>query len=175
MTTRALMPLAIFLILAGFLWKGLYLQPSVIPSVMIGKPVPTFNLSTVADKTEEVTEDIFKNKISLVNVWASWCYSCRQEHDFLLDVANKTDLQLLGINYKDNRENAKVWLEKLGNPFSVSVFDETGSLGIDWGVYGTPETFLVDAQGTIRFKYVGPIDQEIWNQVFLPEIKKIQG
>ena len=116
--------------------------------------------------------DLFSDKMSLVNVWASWCVTCRQEHQMMMKIANNKDLQLIGINYKDKRVDGERYLEMMGNPFDVIVFDPIGKIGIELGVYATPETFLVDQKGVILYKHIGAIDSQVWEQGFIPHIKK---
>ena len=116
--------------------------------------------------------DLFSENMSLVNVWASWCVTCRQEHQMMMKIANNKDLQLIGINYKDTRTDGEKFLEMMGNPFDVIIFDPSGKIGLDLGVYATPETFLVNQQGVVLYKHIGAIDSEVWEEDFIPRIKK---
>ena len=175
MTLKFMLPLAFFVIIVGFLWKGLYLTPQELPSAMIGNMVPNFQLPTLESSSNIITNNVFKAKVTLANVWATWCHSCAMEHDLLIDIYNSKALPIIGINYKDNRNNALMWLNNFGNPYNVTIFDEHGVLGMDLGVYGTPETFLIDNKGIIRFRQVGPITTEIWKKVLMPEIAKLQN
>lgn len=174
MLTKQLLPLGIFILILFFLWQGLALKPSQLSSALINKPVPKFRLQSLVPDTPIITEDIFKGHISLVNVWASWCSTCAQEHDFITRLRTTDELQLVGINYKDTRNNADLWLNKLGNPYTVNIFDAEGSLSIDLGVYGTPTTYIIDHYGIIRYRHVGILTNEVWNKVIIPEITKLK-
>ena len=157
-----LIPLAVFLGMAWFLYKGLYLDPTELPSAMIDKPFPAFSLPAVeGDKV--LTEADLKGKPALVNVWATWCISCRVEHPVLNKLAEK-GVVIYGINYKDDNAAAQKWLAEFHNPYQLDIRDEQGSLGLDLGVYGAPETFLIDAKGIIRYKHVGVIDETVWRE-----------
>lgn len=158
-----LLPLAIFLLVAGFLYKGLYLDPTDIGSTMIGKPMPSFSLPSLEDPQRLVSAEDIKGKPSLVNVWATWCPTCKAEHEMLNKLAAQGVL-VYGINYKDNGDAARDWLQMFGNPYGFNVEDPDGSLGLDLGVYGAPETFVVDKQGIIRDKFVGAIDERVWTE-----------
>lgn len=158
-------PLALFIILGGFLWKGLSLDPNAMPSALIGKPFPAFKLPSLEQPDRLLTNADFAGKPILVNVWATWCPSCRQEHSDLLTIAEQHKLPLVGIDYKDERAAATTWLNDLGNPYLFTIFDEQGLLGLDLGVFGAPETYLVDAKGIVRFRHVGTITPEAWDKV----------
>ena len=159
-------PLALFLLVAVFLYRGLYLDPAELPSAMIGKPFPAFNLPTVqGDKT--LTQADLQGKPALVNVWATWCISCRVEHPVLNKLAEK-GVVIYGINYKDDNASALKWLAEFHNPYQLDIRDEDGNLGLNLGVYGAPETFFVDAKGIIRHKFVGTIDERIWRETLAP-------
>ncbi len=170
-----LIPLLIFLGLAFFFWRGLGLQPKEVPSALIGKHVPRFILSTVEDENAHFTNKDFMGKVSLLNVWATWCISCRVEHPILMDIARSNIVSVYGLNYKDNRQAAQQWLQRYGNPYSKIAFDGAGRVAIDWGVYGTPETYVIDKKGIIRFKYIGPLTQQVWQEQVLPVVKKWQN
>lgn len=160
---RALMliPLAIFLIIAGFLYKGLFLDPSDIGTTMIGKPLPAFSLPSVEDPARTLTTaDFVRGEPALVNVWATWCPTCRAEHAMLNKLAEQ-GVAIYGINYKETGDAGR-WLSELGNPYRLTVADPQGSLGLNLGVYGAPETFLIDKAGIIRHKYVGAINDDVW-------------
>ena len=157
-----LIPLAIFLAMAGFLYKGLYLDPTELPSAMIGKPFPAFSLPSV-DGGTPLTEADLKGKPALVNVWGTWCISCRVEHPVLNKLAEK-GVVIYGINYKDDNAAAVKWLAEFHNPYQLDIRDEDGNLGLNLGVYGAPETFFIDAKGIIRDKYVGVIDEQVWRE-----------
>lgn len=157
-----LIPLAVFLGMAWFLYKGLYLDPTELPSAMIDKPFPAFSLPSVeGDKI--LTEADLKGKPALVNVWATWCISCRVEHPVLTQLAEQ-GVVIYGVNYKDVNADAKQWLKDFHNPYQLDINDADGSLGLNLGVYGAPETFLIDSNGVIRHKFVGVIDQTVWRE-----------
>lgn len=159
-------PFVIFVLLGLLLWRGLYLNPKHVPSALIDKPFPSFELPIL--KTSEVkTEAVLKGQVQLVNVWGTWCISCRVEHPFLVDLAAK-GVSIIGVNYKDDNDAALEWLDDLGDPYVFSVDDEEGTLSMDLGVTGAPETFIVDQQGVIRHKHQGPITSANW-----PELKAI--
>lgn len=157
-------PLALFIVLGGFLWKGLSLDPNAMPSALVGKPFPAFKLPSVEQPERMLTNADFAGKPVLVNVWATWCPSCRQEHSDLLAIAEQKKLDIIGIDYKDERQAATTWLNDLGNPYKFTIFDEQGLLGLDLGVFGAPETYFVDAQGMVRFRHVGTITPEVWEK-----------
>jgi cytochrome c biogenesis protein CcmG/thiol:disulfide interchange protein DsbE len=172
---RYLIPLAVFVVMVIFLAIGLTLDPREVPSPFIGKPAPAFTLPQVADAGKTLSPADFKGQVVLVNVWASWCVSCRQEHPVLLELARKNLVPIYGLNYKDAREDAQAWLNQFGNPYTASAFDADGRVGIDWGVYGVPETFVIDRDGIIRHKQTGPITPEILENTLLPLIRQLQG
>jgi cytochrome c biogenesis protein CcmG/thiol:disulfide interchange protein DsbE len=172
---RYLIPLAVFAVMVIFLAIGLKLDPREVPSPFIGKPAPAFTLPQVADAGKTLSPADFKGQVALVNVWASWCVSCRQEHPVLLELARKNLVPIYGLNYKDEREGALAWLKQFGNPYTASAFDADGRVGIDWGVYGVPETFVIDRGGIIRHKQTGPITPEILENTLLPLIRQLQG
>jgi cytochrome c biogenesis protein CcmG, thiol:disulfide interchange protein DsbE len=172
---RALIPLGIFLALAALLFYGLRLNPREIPSPLIGKPAPAFNLPALKDPNQNLTHNALLGKISLVNVWASWCPTCREEHAELMRIANEDNVQMIGFNWKDSRPEALQMLQQFGDPYALIVQDPDNRAGIDWGIYGAPETFVVDAEGIIRHKRVGPIDRQVWETEILPIIKQIRS
>lgn len=160
------LPLAVFLLVALFLYRGLYLDPAELPSAMIGKSFPAFSLPNVqGDRT--LSEADLKGKPALVNVWATWCVSCKVEHPVLNKLAQQGVL-IYGVNYKDVNADALKWLAEFHNPYQMDIRDEQGSLGLDLGVYGAPETFFIDAKGIIRDKYVGVIDETVWREKLAP-------
>jgi cytochrome c biogenesis protein CcmG/thiol:disulfide interchange protein DsbE len=169
-----LAPLVMFLALAGLLFYGLGLDPKKVPSPLVDKPAPAFQLESLAEFGKTLTSDaLLKGRVSLVNVWASWCPSCRAEHAELIRIARERgDVQMIGFNWKDTREAAQEMLRRYGDPYVVSVFDPDNQAGIDWGVYGAPETFVVDAEGIIRHKRIGPIDRKVWQEEILPVIER---
>ena len=172
---RFLIPLGVFAVMVLFLGIGLTLNPREVPSPLIGKPAPAFQLSRVADAGQTLSPEDFKGQVALVNVWASWCVSCRQEHPVLLQLARQNVVPIYGLNYKDQREAAQGWLNQHGNPYVASAFDADGRVGINWGVYGVPETFVIDKAGLIRHKHTGPVTPESLEQELLPLIRQLQG
>ena len=172
---RYLVPLAIFVVLVGFLYRGLSLDPKVVPSPLIGKPAPAFTLTTLKDPAQTISNTDFLGKVSLLNIWATWCVSCRAEHEVLVQLAKSGQVGIYGLNYKDDREKARRWLEQLGDPYVANAFDANGRVGIDWGVYGAPETFVIDSAGIIRHKHIGPLTVEIVNEEILPLVNKLKS
>ena len=171
---RFLIPLILFIVMVAFLAVGLKLDPREVPSPFIGKPTPAFKLPQLADPGKSFSHANLQGQVSLLNVWASWCVSCKQEHPFLLKLAKQNILPIYGLDYKDEREAGMEWLNRLGNPYTVSVFDADGKVGIEWGVYGVPETFVIDKHGVIRHKHTGPITEESWQKTLLPLIIQLQ-
>lgn len=144
-----------------------------VPSPLIGKPVPQFESSLLLDNDTQFSSKQLKGRVTLVNVWASWCVSCRAEHGLLMDVSR--NIPIVGINYKDERSDALNWLSQGGNPYELNIYDNDGRIAIDWGVYGTPETFVVDQQGVIRYKHIGPISLDKFQQTILPLIMELRS
>jgi cytochrome c biogenesis protein CcmG/thiol:disulfide interchange protein DsbE len=167
-----LIPFILFTLLVVFFWKGLSLTPQALPSVQLGKPLPPFQLPTLAGK-QSFTPQLFKHQVSLLNVWASWCPACIQEQVFLMDLSQR-GIAIYGLDYKDNKDNAQRWLNEWGNPYRVIGEDVSGKVAIDLGVYGAPETFLIDKKGIIRYRHVGILDEKAWKNNFLPLIKKLE-
>jgi len=166
---RFLWPLAIFLLLVGFLSAGLKLDPREVPSPLVGKAAPPFELPVLQQPGKNFSPADMRGKVWLLNVWASWCESCRDEHPLLVELSKKAGaLPILGLNYKDKAEDAQRWLQQFGDPYQLSVQDADGRIGIDYGVYGVPETYLIDAQGVIRYKRIGAITPEILEKNILP-------
>ncbi|RJG09808.1 DsbE family thiol:disulfide interchange protein [Pseudomonas cavernicola] len=161
-----LLPLAVFLIGAVFLYRGLFLDPSELPSALIGKPVPAFSLPAVEGEKVLTQADLL-GKPALLNVWATWCVACRVEHPVLNKLAQQ-GVRIYGVNYKDDNAAALKWLKEFHNPYQLNIRDEQGSLGLNLGVYGAPETFLIDSKGTIRHKFVGVIDERVWREQLAP-------
>ena len=170
---RFLIPALLFLVLTGFLFVGLYKDPSLIPSPLIGKPIPTFATSTLRDSGKIITDKDIQGDYALINVWATWCAACKQEHAALVYLASKLQVPIYGLNYKDDRGAAINWLQQYGDPYVINIFDENGRIGIDFGVYGAPETFLVDGNGIIHHKLVGVMTPDVWEKQFTPKIKQI--
>lgn len=157
-----LAPLVLFLAMAALLYRGLYLDPSELPSALIGKPFPAFSLPAVQDGKPLTRNDLL-GKPALVNVWGTWCVACRVEHPVLTKLAEQ-GVVIYGVNYKDVNADAVKWLSEFHDPYQLNINDEAGSLGLNLGVYGAPETFLIDARGVIRYKHVGVIDQTVWRE-----------
>ena len=170
---RYLTPLVLFLALAALLYRGLALNPREVPSPLIGKPAPEFTLPELKDTSRQLSHTDFQGKVSLLNVWATWCVSCRAEHPLLMQLARQ-GVTIYGLDYKDNREDAKRWLQRFGDPYVANAFDADGRVGIDWGVYGTPETFVIDQHGIIRHKHIGPLTEEAIQREILPLIQKLK-
>ncbi|HJV96578.1 MAG TPA: DsbE family thiol:disulfide interchange protein [Albitalea sp.] len=172
---RFLIPLALFLVLAVFLAVGLNRDPHEVPSPLVGKAAPAFLLPQLGgDAGKTFAPADMRGKVWLLNVWASWCVSCRQEHPVLLDFAKSGVAPLIGLDYKDTRPAAKQWLADMGDPYLLSAVDANGRVGIDYGVYGVPETYVIDKAGTIRFKQIGPVTPEVLQAKILPLIRELQ-
>jgi len=173
---RFILPAVLFSALLMVLLFGLHHgDPHHLPSPLIGKAVPPFHLSSLNQNSAPLTQQLFNGKISLLNVWASWCDACRAEHTMLMQIAQHPHLHVYGLNYKDQRFPAQKFLQILGNPFQHIIYDPNGQLAINLGVYGTPETFLIDQQGIIRYKYIGVITSQVWQQELLPQIVRLQN
>lgn len=172
---KYLLPLILFIALTVFLALGLKLNPKDIPSPLIDKATPSFSLPILGAETEKLGPADYKGQVWLLNVWASWCVSCRDEHPILMQLAQKKLLPIVGLNYKDEAAAGLHWLEKHGNPYQVSIMDADGRVGIDYGVYGVPETFIIDKHGVIRYKHTGPISPDDIEQIFLPKIQQYQA
>lgn len=167
-------PLGLFIVLVALLAWGLTQDPEKVPSPLIGEPVPKFSLARVADADAQVAPDDLEGQVYLLNVWASWCRACRQEHPILMRLAENGDVPIVGLDYKDERADARHWLDQRGDPYTVSAFDPEGRVAIDLGVYGVPETFVVDADGIIRHKHVGAITPADLREDILPLIRKLR-
>lgn len=167
-TLRYVLPLAIFVVLVGFLGVGLTLNPREVPSPLVGKVAPAFELPQLADPTKTFSPAEMRGKVWMLNVWASWCVSCRAEHRTLAELAQSGIVPVYGLNYKDTREEGLEYLRKLGDPYRAIAFDPQGRVGIDYGVYGTPETYVIDKQGVIRYKRIGPLTPEIIKEKVIP-------
>jgi cytochrome c biogenesis protein CcmG, thiol:disulfide interchange protein DsbE len=172
---RYLLPLAVFLLLVVFLARGLKLDPHEVPSPLVDKPAPGFALTRLDDASTTVNRDDMLGKVWLLNVWASWCVACREEHPTLVSFAQTKAVPIIGLNYKDTRPKGLGWLGQFGNPYEMSLFDEAGRVGIDFGVYGVPETFLIDKRGVIRYKVIGPLTREAIDTRILPLVKALNG
>lgn len=172
---RYLLPLAAFIILVAFLLVGLNLNPRKIPSPLIGKPAPVFKLQQLHESEKILESKDNLGKVWLLNVWASWCASCRDEHPLLVQLAKADVVPIYGLNYKDKRDLAIQWLDQLGDPYTKSVMDTEGRVGIEYGVYGVPETYVIDKSGVIQYKQIGPVTVDVLEKTILPLVKELQG
>ena len=171
--SKRFLPLIIFVVMLGFLAVGLGLNPREVPSPLINKPAPTFTLPTLASPDKTFSPQDLRGKVWLLNVWASWCVACRIEHPVLVELAKTGVVPIYGLNYKDKRDDAIRWLGNFGNPYQQSLSDTEGLVGIDFGVYGVPETFVIDKTGVIRLKHIGPVTPEALQNTILPLIRKL--
>ena len=172
---RFLWPLGIFLALAGFLFVGLYLNPREVPSPLIDKPAPAFALPVLHSPDKQITQDDLKGQVWLLNVWASWCVSCRQEHPLLVELSKSKIVPVYGLNYKDERNAGLQWLSEHGDPYVLSIMDADGRTGINYGVYGVPETFVIDKQGIIRHKHIGPVTRQALEEEIIPKVRELNA
>ncbi len=172
---KYILPLVLFVILAVFLAMGLKLNPRDIPSPLIDQPAPEFSLPILENPQQKLSPEDLKGKVWLLNVWASWCVSCRSEHPVLNEFIKQMPVTIIGLNYKDELEAAKQWLAELGNPYRASIMDREGRVGIDYGVYGVPETFVIDKKGIIRFKFTGPVSMKDINETFIPLLQQLEA
>ena len=170
---RFILPLAIFLLIVFFLWRGLALNPREVPSPLIGKPVPAFNVPVLGDPSQTLSASDLRGTVYLLNVWGSWCVSCRDEHPVLVEFAKRGTIPLYGLNWRDKREDAIAWLQRFGDPYVMSGVDREGKVAIDFGVYGAPETYLVDREGIIRFKQTGPLTWKVIEERIAPLAAKL--
>lgn len=166
------LPLLVAVVVGVFLFKGIGKDPTKLDSALVGRQVPAFILKDLQSPESTLDESLFQGEITLLNVWGTWCPSCRDEHDDLMWLANEKKVAIIGLNYKDNRDDALVWLDKLGDPYSTVIYDPKGTLGFDLGVYGAPETFVIDASGVVRYRHVGVVNTQVWEQVLLPVINE---
>lgn len=167
-----LLPLVVFILLVCFFWRGLSLEPQKLPSVQLGKSLPDFKIPSLGEENT-FSPVAIQGRIALLNVWASWCSACREEQVFLMKLSRES-VPIYGLNYKDNTENAVSWLKEWGNPYQAVGEDKEGTVAIDLGVYGAPETFLIDKKGIIRYCHVGILSEEAWKLDFLPRIKQLE-
>jgi cytochrome c biogenesis protein CcmG, thiol:disulfide interchange protein DsbE len=172
---RFLWPLGIFIVLAGFLFAGLYLNPREVPSPLIGKPAPAFTVAQLGEQGKMFSPADMKGKVWLLNVWASWCVACRQEHPLLVELGKSGVVPVVGLQYKDEPEAGLAWLREHGNPYVLSAQDRDGRVGIDFGVYGVPETFVIDRNGIIRHKHIGPLTPERLRDEVLPRVRELEA
>jgi cytochrome c biogenesis protein CcmG/thiol:disulfide interchange protein DsbE len=171
---RALIPLGIFLVLVIFLGVGLMLDPTEVPSPLIDKPAPAFEVVQLHEPDKRIGTEQLRGQVWLLNVWASWCVACRSEHPHLVELARQDLVPIYGLNYKDERNDALRWLRQFGDPYIASAHDLDGRVGLDYGVYGVPETFLIDKQGVIRYKHIGPVDPDVINNTIMPMVRELQ-
>ena len=170
---KGLLPLLLFGVLVAFLAVGLTLKPREVPSPLIDKPLPAFELPRLATPAQTFRPEELRGKVWLLNVWASWCVACRVEHPVLIDLARSGTVLMYGLNYKDQRDNAIEWLARHGNPYLESISDAEGLVGIDLGVYGVPETFVIDGSGVIRYKHIGPVTEQALQETILPLMRRL--
>jgi cytochrome c biogenesis protein CcmG/thiol:disulfide interchange protein DsbE len=171
---KLFIPLGLFVVVGAFLYAGLWRNPREVPSPLIDKPVPVFSLAQLQEPARTFGPADMKGQVWLLNVWASWCVACRTEHPLLVELGKTKIVPIVGLNYKDKPEEATAWLAKLGDPYTFSVMDRDGRVGIDFGVYGVPETFVIDQSGTIRFKQIGPVTVDALERKIIPLVRKLQ-
>jgi cytochrome c biogenesis protein CcmG/thiol:disulfide interchange protein DsbE len=173
MNKLLLVPLALFIGLVIFLFVGLSRDPHEVPSPLINKPAPSFQLPQLSEPAKTISAQDMRGKVWLVNFWGTWCIACREEHPMLVEYARTGLIPIYGVDYKDDRAVAKRWLEEFGNPYADVAFDAEGRTSIDYGVYGAPETFLIDKNGVIRFKQIGPLTPEVWEKQIVPLARQL--
>jgi cytochrome c biogenesis protein CcmG/thiol:disulfide interchange protein DsbE len=169
------LPLAVLAVVVGFLGVGLKLDPREVPSPLIGKAAPPFSLPVLHEPAKTVSNTDFKGQVWMLNVWASWCVSCREEHPVLVELSKQKIVPIIGLNYKDQSDDARAWLKKFGDPYVMSLVDAKGKIGIDYGVYGVPETYVIDRDGVIRYKKIGPVTPDTVREKILPLVKQLKG
>jgi cytochrome c biogenesis protein CcmG/thiol:disulfide interchange protein DsbE len=172
---RFILPLVAFMVLAAFLYVGLGLNPHEVPSPLIGKPAPAFSLPQLHESGKQFSSQEMKGKVWILNVWSSWCVSCKEEHPLLVALSNQNIVPIYGLDYKDKREDGEGWLARAGNPYVLSASDFEGRVGIDYGVYGVPESYVIDKQGIIQYKEIGPITPEKLKDKILPLVAQLQA
>ncbi len=172
---RFMVPLLVFMGLVVFFFKGLSIDPREIPSPLIGKPLPHFSLPSLAEPQKPVSEQDLQGKVALLNVWATWCVSCRAEHEVLVQLARSQTLDIYSLNWKDDPAAARDWLRRLGDPYVTTIVDQEGRTAIDLGVYGAPETFLIDKAGVIRYKHAGPLTWPLLREKIIPLANELKA
>jgi len=172
---RFILPFVIFMIVAIFLFVGLGLNPHEVPSPLVGKPAPAFSLPQLHEPDKQFSLQDMKGKVWLFNVWASWCTACEYEHPLFMELSRRNLVPLYGMDYKDKREDGMAWLQQHGNPYTLVVSDAEGRVGIDYGVYGVPETYLIDKQGVIQYKHIGVVTEKDLSEKILPLVKELQA
>lgn len=165
-------PVALAVALGIVLFAGIGKDPTHLDSALIGKPVPAFQLADLKDPDNLLGPDVFEGQVSLLNVWGTWCPACRDEHSELVWLAEEQGVRIIGLNYKDNRDEALKWLDRLGDPYQVSLYDPQGKLGFDLGVYGAPETYVIDGNGIVRHRHVGVVNEKVWREQLEPLVRK---
>jgi cytochrome c biogenesis protein CcmG/thiol:disulfide interchange protein DsbE len=168
-----LLPLVLFIALVGFLLIGLHRDPHEVPSPLINKPAPAFQLHQLQEPNKQFSPQEMRGKVWVLNFWGTWCVACREEHPLLIEYSKAGAIPIYGVDYKDDRAAAMQMLEEEGNPYTLTVSDPDGRVSIDYGVYGAPESYLIDRNGVIRFKQIGPITEEVWQREFLPRAKEL--
>jgi cytochrome c biogenesis protein CcmG/thiol:disulfide interchange protein DsbE len=171
---KALIPLLVFIVLVVFLAIGLTRDPHEIPSPLIGKPAPVFTAPVLDGAGAKFSAKDMLGKVWLLNTWASWCVACRQEHPLLVEFAKTKTISVIGLDYKDQDADGLKWIQRYGNPYDVSITDKDGRIGIDFGVYGVPESFLIDKNGVIRYKQIGPFTEEALRDKLMPLVRELQ-
>jgi cytochrome c biogenesis protein CcmG/thiol:disulfide interchange protein DsbE len=166
-------PLILFIGLVAFLLVGLNRDPREVPSPLINKPAPAFQLPQLHEPAKTFSAESMRGKVWVLNFWGTWCVACREEHPLLVEFAKSEELPIYGVDYKDDREAAKQWLNELGNPYALVAFDVDGRTSIDYGVYGAPESYLIDKNGVVRFKQIGPITEDVWNKKIVPLARQL--
>jgi cytochrome c biogenesis protein CcmG, thiol:disulfide interchange protein DsbE len=169
------LPLLVAVAVGVVLFAGIGKDPTRLESALVGKPVPEFSLRDLRNPDDLLDQSLFRGQATLLNVWGTWCPACRDEHDDLMWLAEEKGVAIIGLNYKDNREDALVWLDRLGDPYRDIIYDPKGTLGFDLGVYGAPETFVIDAGGVVRYRHVGVINEAVWEQTLQPLLNELQG
>lgn len=168
-------PLLVAVVVGVVLFSGIGKDPTKLESALVGKPVPEFSLRDLHNPETLLDRDLFQGQVTLLNVWGTWCPACRDEHDDLMWLAEEKNVAIIGLNYKDNREDALVWLDRLGDPYRTTIYDPRGTLGFDLGVYGAPETFVIDAAGVVRYRHVGVVNEKVWEETLLPVVRQAGG
>ncbi len=168
------LPLVVAVVLGMVLFAGIGKDPTKLESALLGQPVPAFSLEDLDNPGQQLDASLFQGQVQLLNVWGTWCPACRDEHDDLMWLAREQGVSIVGLNYKDNRDDALVWLDRLGDPYSTNIYDPQGRLGFDLGVYGAPETFVIDAQGVVRYRHVGVVNKKVWQDTLLPVINQVR-
>jgi len=172
---RYLVPIVAFAVMIPVFIVGLGRNKSEIPSPLLDQPSPEYSLPALDDPSRQVGSETYRGQVALVNVWATWCVGCRAEHEFLMELSRRNVVPIFGLNWRDQRDMALEWLRDLGDPYMASAFDAEGTVGIDWGVYGAPETFLLDEDGTVVYKHISPLTEKVWQEEFMPRIEQLRG